>query len=388
MVTPYRTLRSSASSYHRGKPATAKSPPAPTTSATLQSLEDAGQRLFKLKASELKEKLQTCGLGTVGSKSVLVERLLTTLQPSSLDTSTQPSVPKQPRDEIVVSIDIGFRNLAYAVVSTQRGLTAWRTVDLAEDLEVSGLIQSPWATAQVVQNFVHRVLPTPAQMLREASRVVYIIERQRFRTVGFEQIPDAVLFINLIEPLIYANLINLGARPAPALTYAHLGESPLSLAGVDPTLAAPVTTPGDPRQGAFVHPVNPATVSSFFNLNQRAEAILAERVEKRKPSGKAVTTSGSKARSKLAKKKASIQLITEYVDQVNQGPTILTDPRAVWTAGTRDVPLLPISPALEQGFRDSRKKDDMTDCLLQALAWLAWQSARDAESQGLFGTKQ
>ncbi|KAJ2136313.1 hypothetical protein J3F82_006366, partial [Coemansia sp. RSA 637] len=151
--------------------------------------------LTKLKLPELSDVMRRCGLvlgiGKVHrvqslgafiqtSQSLALERYtnLNNRRPRKIATAHKSFVPEE-----VVSIDMGFRNLAFAHVSRSGKVLAWRRVELLKEAAFE-----PWVLAKVVEQFVRDILP-----IRPADQCTYIIEHQRFRSQGSAAVTNSVM---------------------------------------------------------------------------------------------------------------------------------------------------------------------------------------------------
>ncbi|KAJ2454672.1 hypothetical protein GGF42_003566, partial [Coemansia sp. RSA 2424] len=185
-------------------------------------------KLAALKVSQLNDTMRSCGLaqGTGkahklgalssfiwSSQELALGRYLSQYRwpPLSLGETHAEVVPAE-----VVSIDIGFRNLAFAHVARCGRVLEWRRVELLTEANFE-----PWTLAAVVEEFVRTALPA-----RPASACTYLIEHQRFRSQGSAAVTDSVMVNNLIEALLYANLRHAGAHIVainPMQVSAHWG---------------------------------------------------------------------------------------------------------------------------------------------------------------------
>ncbi|KAJ1970818.1 hypothetical protein H4R35_005635, partial [Dimargaris xerosporica] len=225
--------------------------------------------------------------------------------------------------------------------------------------KVGPLLQKPWLPAVLVRNLVQKVLPRPTDLVAAPHEVVYLIERQRFRTVGFTQIPDSVLFINLVESLLYANLAQMGVQLA---CDAEATAEAQALVAQPSLLASNAHVPPSVPQGSAVTAralsMNPATVSAYFDLKQLVDQT-------------------KRARAKLTlsnkdKKQIAVKLIQAYFNR----RTTAAKPSSLHLINQRQVPWLTCPDNIYQHYLNSSKQDDRSDCLLQALTWYSWEMNR------------
>lgn len=98
--------------------------------------------------------------------------------------------------ERVVSVDLGFQNLAYAVVNREGVIEDWQrvTIDLPKEM-------NPASYAEVLYEFVQAKW---AAYLRPSS--LFLLERQRFRPFAGSMTPEHILKINAIELQLHCYL--------------------------------------------------------------------------------------------------------------------------------------------------------------------------------------
>ncbi|KAJ1979243.1 hypothetical protein H4R34_002911, partial [Dimargaris verticillata] len=321
---------------------------------------DPSTFLATLTLPDIKAKLQACGLSTVGRKAELIHRLTSHLACDGQRTLTMPAWPA------VVSIDIGARNLAFVVITPDHRIAAWETIDLLQTAKVGPLLQKPWLPVVLIRNLVQKILPRPTDLVAAPHQVVYLIERQRFRTVGFTQIPDSVLFINLVESLLYANLAQIGVQlacDAEATIEAQALVSQPSL--LDPDALTPPSVSQDNVVTSHALSMNPATISAYFDLKQ-------------------LVNHTKRAQSKLTlsnkdKKQVVVKLIQAYLNRRASA----SSPLSLQLINQRQVPWLTCPDDIYQRYLSSSKQDDRSDCLLQALTWYSWKINRTTLARDL-----
>lgn len=238
--------------------------------------------------------LALCGLDQGGDKAELQARLTEHL----ITARTQTFIRHLERP--VLSIDIGFRNMAYCLVQPGGKRSKSKVLDWDRaDLDVPSSY-SPAEYSMSVRQFVDR-LP------REEAGVC-LVERQRFLSSGISQIPLPILKSSVIEALLHA-----------------LIPSTLSL------------TPDAVRS------VLPRRVSQHFGLGA--------------PRGSSLSIS----RRTAHKKREAVTLASALI--ALDGPV---------QCGAK----------YRRRFLAESKRDDMSDALLQALAWIEWQRWAIEEAKG------
>ncbi|KAJ1907522.1 hypothetical protein LPJ81_000698 [Coemansia sp. IMI 209127] len=181
-----------------------------------QAREEICGNIAELKVAELNKLMRSCGLtqGTVkADKITSLGTFIWDAQKLALsrykDKSKSKRLPRSPAkihasfvpDE-VVSIDIGYKNLAFAHVSRTGEVLGWRRAELLKEATFE-----PWTLARVVEEYVQSALP-----MLPASKCTYIIEHQRFRSQGSAAVTNSIMVNNLVEALLYANLRHISAK--------------------------------------------------------------------------------------------------------------------------------------------------------------------------------
>ncbi|KAJ1674793.1 hypothetical protein EV182_002550 [Spiromyces aspiralis] len=292
--------------------------------------------LASLRSIEITELLRECGLPVSGTKSEKIERLKARLRKlrdlGMLRSSHNEAQATSPRSEDealrraivpeqVVSIDIGFRNMAVVHLSRDREILDWKRVELLPEARFE-----PWDLAKRVHSFCAEHLPRVPVHLG-----TYIIEHQRFRTQGSSAVANAVMINNIIEALIYANLGQFDVE---------------------------------------VEAINPATVSTYFGFPAAGSTALRNK--------KGESAGGAR---NLTKKRAATVIVKSWLEPWTNGDDssvrdTTRDPPPSASSSASAVPLMPLKADVKWAafLKSERKKDDLSDSLLQAMAWLDWQT--------------
>ncbi|KAJ1886836.1 hypothetical protein LPJ66_009430 [Kickxella alabastrina] len=330
-------------------------------------------------------------------------------------------VPKE-----VVSIDIGFRNLAFAHISRSGKVIDWRRVELLKEAAFE-----PWILAAVVEEFVHNVLPA-----RSAASCTYVIEHQRFRSQGSAAVTNSVMVNNLIEALLYANLRHAGARVEainPALVSAHWGfigsrqtqsTDDNADADADDTadLGSACKVRGQKKQLIDIIARMEEMLSSQRQITSTQHALILRALDQ-VPSRRARTARAAPVRDsgemmkrdtkglgasrdlkrRLVKKERTIAMVQAWilsslapnagnVEHIEELSMLASDIQSHLDVFLGSIsPLGPgqqmaFSRAMAEMFCSEPKKDDLCDCIVQGVAWYRWQQ-RIAETLDAYGSR-
>ncbi|KAI8050816.1 ribonuclease H-like domain-containing protein [Syncephalis plumigaleata] len=256
------------------------------------------EKLEQLRQQELSDMLERCGLNVTGNKTEQSERLRQhfhkMLEQKDSDTLLQP----------ILSIDVGYRNIAYAVVTPSLDLLDWQLTNIEVDSSYE-----PSAYAVAVNQFVDEL---PLHL----GIGTCLVERQRFRSANMRIIPEPVLRANVIEAMLHALLR---------------------------------------KKNMQVESVRPDHVARYFPQAFDAvelDAATSKGKSRAKSTRKGVKTSKRPVRKAKEKKNNSVTLVTSLLSR-------------------NDVLKCPES--LRDHFMNNSKRDDLSDCLLQAIAWLQWR---------------
>ncbi|KAJ2522992.1 hypothetical protein GGI11_000991 [Coemansia sp. RSA 2049] len=385
-----------------------------------------------LKVAELNELMRGCGLtqGTVKAKKIEAlgtfiwdaQRLALDRYRDNCTNMRSPQTPAKihafyvPNE--VVSIDIGYKNLAFAHVSRTGRVLGWKRVELLKNATFE-----PWILAQVVDEYVRGILP-----IHSASKCTYLIEHQRFRSQGSAAVTNSIMINNLVEALLYANLRHASAQIQtinPALVTSEweprISESePKAIAKIKAKSSlgrSKKNTNGSYEESQekekLVDTIAEMDKALFEQkqLSKVRHALLLSALGRPKPrvpsSAKSAVRNidelmsrekGSLGtlrdlRRRLIKKERTIATVQGWIiaSLASQGLGLKhTDsPDANAKLGvhaylpdetnTSARPLISgthvsFAPETAEMFCNEKKKDDLCDCLTQAVAWYQWQN--------------
>ena len=302
-----------------------------------------GQLTTNLKRSQLQRLATLIGTTLTGPKAELATGIADATE-SAWRPLAQPSLKLL--DEVrVLSIDMGIRNLAFAFLTCKLSVTPtnslligkptlanWRRIDLTEknshslvdrvtdikpdkhDAPTTVSIQSfePYDMAHQAYNFVKSCL--------DMRPTHILIERQRFRSGGHSAVQEWSLRVGMLEAMLHATFRTMQSE----------GSLP----------------------GLTVESVLPMRVNKFWFRDLE------------------VPSTGSLA------KQAKIELVQQILRKKDKVTAELTlDPSlidAVVSFTTKTVK----NRTKKLGQSGKVKLDDMSDSLLQGLAWLHWQRNR------------
>lgn len=225
--------------------------------------------------------------GTIasGNKSELIQRLV-----QHFDS------PHQDNCSSVLSFDLGYRNLAFCLLSKDAEILDWARVDL--DLPSF----HPSVTVPIIRQFIKDRIQVH---LNVADKV--LIEQQRARTGSSFGILEPILRVNSVEAILWGGLYEAADKiNRPQLT-------------LQPVLGQAVNSLWQPELDQIIAD-NP---DRFNNIKQ----------------------------GYYHKKQVSTLLVQYWLDSNT---------------------VIQCSDHFKSMFQAEKKKDDLSDCLIQALAWYRW----------------
>lgn len=143
--------------------------------------------MLKLKNEALKKLCLNCGLAQTGNKSSLV-------------SSIQGALDSRRRDAEILSIDMGVRNLAFCHMTHDNlgkvTIKRWALVELDKQGLPNAFEQPKFA--QLALDLVSELRPQGIDTV--------LIEKQRLRSNGLNNVPEWIAKVNLLEAMLHAIL--------------------------------------------------------------------------------------------------------------------------------------------------------------------------------------
>ncbi|RKF64932.1 Cruciform cutting endonuclease 1, mitochondrial [Erysiphe neolycopersici] len=285
-----------------------------------------------LKQAQLKLIAFKCGLATSGTKPILLARILHELNRIA-------SAPANNVCQRILSIDMGIRNLAYCTLDVNLNcpspkIHAWRNLSVSMT-PVNPVIQDAkeqQQTLQAKEAFDPASMSVTAyNLLRE--KLLYdkpthvIIEQQRFRSMGGRHIFEWTIRVNMFEAILHGILCTLKAEKiwnGTVVSVAPLRVGPFWLGRDD-----------DKRSTKNV---------AFRNKRRKIDLV----------------------KSWLENETSIVQLGNNEVLDVAERFTKSSTSRSSKSETASDDDGKDISSNLA-------KLDDLSDSLLQGLAWIQWE---------------
>ncbi|KAL1921519.1 uncharacterized protein VTP21DRAFT_11235 [Calcarisporiella thermophila] len=260
------------------------------------------KELKSLSLADLRSLSQFCGLEQTGTKLTLSTRLQTHFE--QLMSNPNNAVPSS-----VISLDLGFANLAFVHLDREGHVLDWKRVRLNV-----GPGYDPLVYAKAVEGVMRELTALKA--------MAYVVERQRVRTLGSPNVLQTVLMVNFVEAMIHAFLVQ------------HRQTYP----------------------DTVVEYVLPRNVGRHFGLDEMkaGNALIRKSANKRDApiENEEDKSAKNSARNYYEKKRRSVLMVEEWIS---------TDKCIKCTDDFKVM------------FTNEAKKDDLSDCLLQAVAWMEWR---------------
>ncbi|KAJ2158783.1 serine/threonine protein kinase, CMGC [Coemansia sp. RSA 552] len=379
-----------------------------------EALAEISAEVSKLKVAQLSAVMKSCALAQGTTKARKIDALSSFIwesQKLALDryrsqhkrarkAAASSSIHKAFVPQEVVSIDIGFRNLAFAHVSKSGEVLGWQRSELLAEASFE-----PWTLAEVVERFVHESLP-----VRPAQQCTYIIEHQRFRTQGSAAVTNSTMVNSLVEALLYANLRHAGAHIEainPALVSSHwrIADSWGFEDGDGEDIRPAASRRGSAKSEAIQGTAHAITQMDSVLYDQKRMAssqhdtileLIGEPARRkraaRSPAARDMHELAQKGprqlgalrdlRRRLIKKECAVSLVQSWI-LASLAPNA-KHPRLPWLSaadGSFSGDLWPFGADRAMGFSpevcgmfcSEKKKDDLCDCIAQAVAWFRWQ---------------
>ncbi|KAK8129659.1 hypothetical protein PG999_002039 [Apiospora kogelbergensis] len=329
---------------------------------------------YALKATQLKTLCLACGLPTSGTKDVLTSRL-----EEAVLSARRPK--GRPTARRILSVDMGLRNLAYSLIvpsgpllsapsapplkethflSSQRFrqpphviLEAWRRSDVASEGTTQIVEREQWAPAAMA----NLTLELVRDRLLPMNPTHVVIERQRFRSGGSSAVQEWTLRVNTLEAMIHSTfrtLKEMGHWSGEVISVAPVRVGPFWVGAAGEVDAVSAETQ------------SPLELETEFL--QRTEQKLS-----------------IKTKNKMAKtrnKKAKIDLVGNWlqVEGILNPPSTQHEVKRtmkLYLDRVLGVRRKKGADKLQEAAEESRKLDDLADCLLQGMAFIKWEENRN-----------
>lgn len=329
---------------------------------------------YALKGAQLKTLCLACGLPTSGTKDILTSRL-----EEAVLVARRPK--GRPTARRILSIDMGLRNLAYSLIVpsgpllsapsapslkekhfTSRQafrqpprvlLESWRRSDVASEATKQVVEREQWAPSALANLALElvrdRLLPT--------NPTHVVIERQRFRTLGSSAVQEWTLRVNTLEAMIHAIF----------RTMKEMGHWSGEVISVAPGRVGPFWV------GAA------GEVDAATELVQSPLELESEFLER---TAQQVNIKNKRRLARTRNKKAKIDLVGNWLQLegiLNHTPAHqeVTRTMKIYRDRWLGVRRKRGSNKLEEAEEESRKLDDLADCLLQGMAFIKWEENKN-----------
>jgi cruciform cutting endonuclease 1 len=354
--------------------------------------------------------LTQIGSATSGRKDNLISRLARDLKVPRLPTCTGPG-----KSIRILSIDMGIKNLAFCIADvkaqtstletkgedkedagTKMNIVSWRRLDVVEEVSRSMITRKLEAESivneeEVEDPYTPSALSSTAYTLLTQTLLSYkpdivLIERQRWRSSGGVAIQQWTVRVNTLEGMLWAILTALRAESKVTDALSREQNRDYDIFGVDPKRVGRFWIGENERRETLERAKLGVEDELIMGSEGEVEDIIAR---KDRPIPKKLSRGN-------AEKKAKIQLLRSWL-------TPKVPSTVAQSLKSKDV-LDGMSPAINftfspeaeatrtalcstkkvKGERKSarldtvelKKLDDVTDCFLQAAAWVAWEVNR------------
>lgn len=349
----------------------------------------------------LQEVLRAIGEATSGTKNVLQTRLLTKVVQKKMPVFAEQDRKRETR---ILSIDMGIRNLAYCVAEVKKSslvnsaadmrIKSWQRLDLSEAfreyshsddqkifLEEAALPSQEEEDIFTPERLSHMAYWFLDGLISQHQPDVVLIERQRWRSASSPAIQQWTLRVNSLEAIMWGVLTTLKRERTLEKT-----KFDGWIRDVDPK-----------RVGHFwlddIIPTLTTQEGVKSRSRSKSRSVDVDDEEKELVEGE-VETVKKLSRGK-AEKKAKIQLLRSWLNS--------DTPSTVSSVASKNEPPLEFHPTINFSFSpvhgadttqeaflhatdsttkrsrktasseiNTKKVDDVTDCFLQAAAWVAW----------------
>lgn len=367
-------------------------------------------------AKAMQTLLGRIGAATAGTRDVLQARVFKEIGKSKILGPKSDTDPAR-----ILSIDMGIKNLAYCVTdvrlstpkpgAARMNILSWRRLDLTEQgVTADATKNRELGTATGIESaeggpFTPEKLSATAYQLLQHNLLKYnpdviLIERQRWRSASSAAIQQWTVRVNTLEAMLWAVLETLrhdrakwrGRETKEAIDF----PQPWVTFGVDPKRVAHFWL----DEAVQDSPHRMASGQAAEDETEDIDATESDTINSKKLS-----------RGKV-EKKAKIQLLRSWLDSNNASTSTPT------AKGSADRTEAMLRPTLSFTFSDAdqdktvgydltaeatrqsllyatdkpskrskgmsvkkadvKKVDDVTDCFLQAAAWVAWEENRRA----------